>query len=48
MVSRQEGEALAQELGAFAYQECSAMTQEGLKQVDGAYRTWDLARRLSG
>ena len=38
-VSEREGQDLANELGAFKYLECSALTQEGLKQVfDDAVR----------
>lgn len=38
-VSESEGVALAQELGAYTYLECSALTQAGLKEVfDGAVR----------
>ena len=33
MVSRDEGERLAKEIGASAHLECSALTQEGLKHV---------------
>ncbi|GLE02654.1 hypothetical protein PINS_up011495 [Pythium insidiosum] len=32
-ISSEEGEALKNELGAFKYLECSALTQKGLKQV---------------
>jgi len=32
-VQREDGEALARELGAFKYLECSALVQTGLKQV---------------
>lgn len=32
-ISMAEGEALAKEIGAEAYRECSALTQKGLKQV---------------
>jgi Ras-related C3 botulinum toxin substrate 1 len=32
-VSEKEGQDLANELGAYKYLECSALTQEGLKQV---------------
>lgn len=32
-LSREDGERLAAELGASAYMECSALTQEGLKEV---------------
>ncbi|TMW66689.1 hypothetical protein Poli38472_014001 [Pythium oligandrum] len=32
-ISAEEGEALKNELGAFKYLECSALTQKGLKQV---------------
>lgn len=33
LVSREEAQALADSLGAFKYFECSAETQEGLKEV---------------
>jgi hypothetical protein len=32
-VSREQGERMAEELGAVKYVECSALTQEGLKNV---------------
>lgn len=32
-VSREQGEALCRKLGGYQYLECSALTQEGLKQV---------------
>ena len=32
-VSREQGEALCSEIAGFKYLECSALTQEGLKQV---------------
>jgi len=32
-ISKEEGENMAKELKAFAYRECSALTQEGLKDV---------------
>jgi Ras-related C3 botulinum toxin substrate 1 len=39
-VDKAQGQALAQQVGAVAYLECSALTQEGLKQVfDVAVRT---------
>jgi len=39
-VDRASGQAIAQQVGAVAYLECSALTQEGLKQVfDVAVRT---------
>lgn len=33
LISTEEGQGLAKELGAYAYLECSARTQEGLKAV---------------
>ena len=32
-ISEQKGERLAEEIGAWKYVECSALTQAGLKQV---------------
>ena len=32
-VTKQQGQALCEELKGYKYMECSAMTQEGLKQV---------------